>query len=74
MFDRATLSLYRRLLGYILPFKSLIAITLIALLTIAAMEPAIAMVLKELVDESLIAKNPDSFVLMPLLLAGGFII
>ena len=74
MFDRATLSLYRRLLGYILPFKSLIAITLIALLTIAAMEPAIAMVLKELVDESLIAKNPDSFVLMPLLLAGVFII
>lgn len=74
MFDRETLSLYRRLLGYILPFKSLIAVTLLALLTIAAMEPAIAMVLKELVDESLIAKNPESFVMMPLLLAGVFII
>ncbi|BCN93954.1 lipid A export ATP-binding/permease protein MsbA [Thiomicrorhabdus immobilis] len=74
MFDRQTLSLYRRLLGYIMPFKSLIAVTLLALLTIAAMEPAIAMVLKELVDESLIAKNPDSFVMMPLLLAGVFII
>jgi len=74
MFDRQTLSLYKRLLSYILPFKGLIAITLIALLTIAAMEPAIAMVLKELVDESLIAKNPDSFVMMPLMLAGVFIV
>lgn len=74
MFDRATLSLYRRLLNYIMPFKGLIAVTLLALITIASMEPAIAMVLKELVDESLIAKNPDSFVMMPLLLAGVFII
>ncbi|VAW47011.1 Lipid A export permease/ATP-binding protein MsbA [hydrothermal vent metagenome] len=74
MFDRKTLALYRRLLRYIMPFKGLIAVTLIALVIIAAMEPAIAMVLKNLVDESLIAKNPDSFVMMPLLLAGVFII
>ena len=74
MFDKATLSLYRRLLKYILPYKGMIAVTLLALVTIAAMEPATAMVLKELVDESLIAKNPDSFVLMPLLLAGVFIV
>ncbi len=74
MFDRKTLALYRRLLRYIVPFKALIAVTLVALLVIAAMEPAIAMVLKNLVDESLIAKNPDSFVTMPLLLAGVFII
>ncbi len=74
MFDRKTLALYRRLLRYIVPFKALIAVTLVALLVIAAMEPAIAMVLKNLVDESLIAKNPDSFVMMPLLLAGVFII
>ncbi|MEA3404242.1 MAG: lipid A export permease/ATP-binding protein MsbA [Pseudomonadota bacterium] len=74
MLDRKTLALYRRLLKYIMPFKGMIAITILALLTIAAMEPATAMVLKELVDESLIAKNPDSFVMMPLLLAGVFII
>ncbi len=74
MLDRATLSLYRRLLQYILPYKGMIAITLLALVTIAIMEPATAWVLKELVDESLIAKDPDSFVLMPLLLAGVFII
>ncbi|MEA1988432.1 MAG: lipid A export permease/ATP-binding protein MsbA [Pseudomonadota bacterium] len=74
MFDRATLSLYRRLLRYITPFKGLIAITLLAIVVIAAMEPATAWVLKELVDESLIAKDPDSFVLIPMLLAGVFII
>ncbi len=74
MFDRKTVALYRRLLNYILPFKGLIAATLLALVVIAAMEPAIAMVLKNLVDESLIAKNPDSFVMMPLLLAGVFIV
>lgn len=74
MFDRATLSLYRRLLGYIKPFKGLITVTLLAIVVIAAMEPATAWVLKELVDESLIAKDPDSFVLIPMLLAGVFII
>ncbi len=74
MFDRKTIALYRRLLNYILPFKGLIAVTLVALVIIAAMEPAIAMVLKNLVDESLIAKNPDSFVMIPLLLAGVFIV
>jgi len=74
MFDRATLSLYRRLLGYIVPFKGLIAVTLIALVIIAVMEPAIAVVFAKLVDESLIAKNPDTFVMMPLLLAGVMII
>ena len=74
MIDRATLSLYRRLLTYILPYKGMIAVTLLAIIVIAAMEPATAMVLKELVDESLIAKNPDSFVWIPLLLAGVFIV
>lgn len=74
MFERKTLTLYRRLLSYILPFKRMIAITLLSLVVIAAMSPAIAMILKELVDESMIAKNPDTFVLLPLLLAGVVII
>lgn len=69
MFDRATLSLYKRLLKYILPYKGMIAITVCALFIIASMDAAFAMVFKELVDESLIAKNPDSFIFIPLLLA-----
>lgn len=74
MFDSPTAHLYRRLLQYIFPYKALIAVTLLSLLTIAIMEPAIAWILKGLVDESLIAKDPDSFILMPLMLAGVFII
>ncbi|NPA72092.1 MAG: lipid A export permease/ATP-binding protein MsbA [Gammaproteobacteria bacterium] len=74
MANSETLKLYRRLLSYILPFKGMIAITLLALVVIAIMEPATAMVFKELVDESLIAKNPDSFVIVPMMLAGVFIL
>ena len=69
MFDKPTLSLYKRLLRYIAPYKGMITITILSLFVIASMDAAFAMVFKELVDESLIAKNPDSFVLIPLLLA-----
>lgn len=74
MLNKDTIQLYKRLLSYILPFKRMIAITLFSLLVIAAMGPAIAMILKELVDESMIAQNPDTFVILPLLLAGVVII
>lgn len=74
MLDKNTLKLYRRLLGYIKPYKKIIALTLLTLLVIAIMEPLTAAILKELVDRSLIEKDPDSFVQVPLMLAGVFII
>lgn len=74
MFDRHTLSLYRRLLKYIRSYKSAIFITLITIVVIAAMEPLGAIILGNLVDESLIEKDPDSFILIPLQLAAVFII
>ncbi|WP_019896154.1 lipid A export permease/ATP-binding protein MsbA [Hydrogenovibrio halophilus] len=74
MFDANTRHLYRRLLRYIAPYKLMIAITLLTLVIIAAMEPATAAILKDLVDDSLIKKDPDSFVVLPLLLAGVFIV
>ncbi|GAB6033899.1 lipid A export permease/ATP-binding protein MsbA [Galenea microaerophila] len=74
MLDKKTLKLYRRLLGYIKPYKKVIALTLLMLLIIAAMEPITAAILKELVDRSLIEKDPASFVQVPLMLAGVFII
>jgi subfamily B ATP-binding cassette protein MsbA len=74
MLDPKTLKLYKRLLQYILPFKALITGTLLAIVTIAVMEPMTAWVLKNLVDESLIAKDPDSFVVIPMMLAGVFIL
>lgn len=74
LLNRNTLSLYKRLLKYILPYKKMIAITITSLIIIASMEPATAIILKKLVDESLIAKDPQSFVIMPILLASVFII
>ena len=74
MLDKKTLKLYRRLLSYITPYKGAIALTLFTLLVIAAMEPLTAAILKELVDRSLIEKDPASFTQVPLMLAGVFII
>jgi len=74
MFDRPSLILYRRLFKYILPYKGMIGLTLLALIAIAAMEPATAIILKDLVDRSLIEKDPASFIILPLLLAGVFIV
>lgn len=74
MFDKTTVKLYRRLLSYIAPYKAMIALTIFMLLAIAAMEPTTAAILKDLVDRSLIEKDPDSFLLLPLLLAGVFIV
>ena len=74
MFDRETRTLYRRLLKYIAPYRAMIALTLLTLVVIAAMEPATAAILKDLVDDSLIKKDPDSFVILPVLLATVFIV
>jgi subfamily B ATP-binding cassette protein MsbA len=74
MLDRQTLSLYGRLLRYIRDYKAAIFITLITIAVIAAMEPLSAIILGNLVDESLIEKDPNSFILLPLQLAGVFIL
>ncbi|WP_044409803.1 lipid A export permease/ATP-binding protein MsbA [Thiomicrospira microaerophila] len=72
--DPKTWQLYKRLLGYIKPYKAMIALTLFALVVIAITEPAMAAILKELVDKSMIEQDPDSFVLLPLMLVGIFFI
>lgn len=74
MFDRKTLRLYRRLLGYIWGYKAAIAVTILTLAVIAALEPLGAIILGKLVDESLIEKDPSTFLQLPLMLAGVFIL
>lgn len=69
-----TWPLYKRLLGYIRPYKAMIAVTILALLVIAITEPAMAAILKELVDKSMIEQDPDSFILLPLMLVAIFFI
>ena len=69
-----TLKLYRRLLGYIRPYWKMVLVTLISLVVAAAMEPLMPALLKPLVDDSLIAKDPDSIRTIPLLLVLVFIV
>ncbi|MBX2809046.1 MAG: lipid A export permease/ATP-binding protein MsbA [Cellvibrionaceae bacterium] len=69
-----TLSLYYRLLHYIFPYKKAIVATIAALVCMAAMEPLLASLFQRLVDDSLIAKDPQAFVKIPLMLAAVFII
>jgi len=71
---RNTLYLYRRLLRYIRPYWKMVVLTLLALVVAAAMEPMMPALLKPLVDDSLIAKDPDAIRTIPLLLVAVFII
>ncbi|SFR49046.1 lipid A export permease/ATP-binding protein MsbA [Thiomicrospira sp. ALE5] len=73
MYDKQSLRLYGKLLRYIVPYKSAIALTLFSLVIIALLEPATAYVLKDLVDVGLIEQDPNSFVILPFLLALVFI-
>lgn len=66
--DPNTIHLYKRLLHYIRPYWKAVAITIVALFITAAMTPLLPALLKDVVDESLIAKNEQSIVTIPLLI------
>ena len=74
MYDKKSIKLYARLIKFIFPYKVAIALTLVSLLLLASLEPATAYVLKDLVDVGLIEQDPDSFVILPFLLALVFIL
>ncbi len=64
--------LYRRLLSTIRPYRSVVGLSVLAMVVAAALEPALPALLKPLVDESLIAKDPTSQWMVPLLLMLAF--
>jgi len=72
--ERNTLILYRRLLRYIRPYWKMVLLTLLALVVAAGMEPLMPALLKPLVDDSLIAKDPDAIRTIPLLLIAVFVV
>ena len=74
MFDKQTLRLYKRLLSYIKPYWKVVLLTLVTLIITASMEPLMPALLKPLVDDSLIAKNPDAILHIPLLIMLVFVI
>jgi len=63
----------KRLLKYVVPYKKAIFFMMIALFITAAMEPLMPALLKPLIDDSMIKKDMDAIVQVPLLLAAVFI-
>jgi len=61
-------ALYLRLLRFARPYWRLVVVLLISVGIGAAMEPLMPALMKPLIDESLIAKDPTSLWMIPLLL------
>ena len=66
--------LYFRLLGYVRPYWRVFAIAIVAMVVVAASEPALPALLKPLLDGSFIDKDPTIIQLIPLLLIAVFLI
>lgn len=58
--------LYRRLLAYIKPYWRVSALSILAMMAVAASTPLLTGQLQPLLDESLIAKNKDAILYVPL--------
>jgi subfamily B ATP-binding cassette protein MsbA len=62
------LRLYLRLLHYAKPYWKVGAISVAAMVALGALEPLLASLMRPLIDDSLIQKNPDSLWQVPLLI------
>lgn len=65
--------IYFRLLTYLKPYWRRVALAMAAMLTIAGLEPLLPALMQPLVDESLIGKNAESMLWVPLALLGVFV-
>jgi subfamily B ATP-binding cassette protein MsbA len=65
--------LYLRLLHYVFPYWKIFALSLLGTVGFAATEPAMPALMKPLLDETFVTKNPEGLVKLPLLLMLLFI-
>lgn len=65
--------LYLRLLRYVLPYWRMFAISIAAMIIVAASEPAFPALLKPMLDGSFIKKDPTTMQMVPLLLVALFV-
>lgn len=70
---KADLGLVKRLALAVRPYKAAMAISLLAMIAAAALEPVLPALLKPLVDQSLIAKDSAAMWQVPLLLLLAFL-
>ncbi|PLX73130.1 MAG: lipid A export permease/ATP-binding protein MsbA [Azoarcus sp.] len=68
-----SLSLYRRLLGTLRPYRKVVALSVLAMIAAASLEPVLHALLKPLIDESLIGKNHTAQWQIPLFLMLAFL-
>jgi len=66
--------LYLRLLGYLRPYRLPFALALLATAVIASTDPAIAGLMKPLLDGSFVDRDPEAIRFFPLVLVGLFVI
>jgi ATP-binding cassette, subfamily B, bacterial MsbA len=66
--------LYLRLLGYVKPYWRLFTVALVAMVLTALTEPAMPALIKPLLDQTFVEKDPDWILLMPILLIGLFVV
>jgi subfamily B ATP-binding cassette protein MsbA len=66
--------LYLRLLRYVFPYWKMFAVSLLGTVAFAATEPAMPALLKPLLDETFVTKNPEGLVRLPLLLMLLFVV
>lgn len=64
--------LYLRLLGYVAPYRRLFALSLLAMLVLAAADAAKAAILKPMLDGAFLGRDPQLMVAIPLSLVGLF--
>ncbi|MBI5269404.1 MAG: lipid A export permease/ATP-binding protein MsbA [Burkholderiales bacterium] len=70
---KAAWGTYRRLLGYARPYRRVVAVSLLAMVGAAVLEPMLPALLKRLTDEALIGKNATAGWQVPLLMMAVFL-
>ncbi len=66
--------LYLRLLRYVVPYKGVFLLSILAMVIFAATDPALAALMKPLLDGTLIEKDPTAMVQVPLMFLGLFLV
>ncbi|MDJ0958249.1 MAG: lipid A export permease/ATP-binding protein MsbA [Arenicellales bacterium] len=72
--DRGSLQLYRRLLGYVFPYKGIFAVAVVAMAIGAAMDASFAALIKEITDRGLVEPDAEFIKLIPWLIVGVILV
>ncbi|MCS3903228.1 subfamily B ATP-binding cassette protein MsbA [Methylohalomonas lacus] len=72
--DTSDFRLYRRLLGYVFPYRPVFLLAVLAMIVVAITSPALASLMEPMFDGAFIQKDPQTMAMVPLLLVGIFFV